>query len=284
MKNTLLFWILFAFSATLGAQPLTITGDLLLCPGGEGTAQITGDVTYDSYQWFYRYDFDGPFQPIPGATQNTFTYDAYDYVGSEIRVQATLDGSILQSNILLIDGLVFLPIFVISDFNEFVTIGDMGELLLCNGGVVTMQLGMPYTASIQWFKDGMAIQGANSISYEITTPGEYWVEAAPGDCPESMSISLPMTVGIQPGCDLSVPEFDTNTLKIYPNPANGRVTIASLPGADALRIYDVTGKNIYESKLASDEITIDTQSWAKGVYLVQVQSAAATSVKKLIVQ
>lgn len=90
MRNFLLFVVFCAFSAPAWCQPVTITGDQLLCPGGEGTAQVTSDVVYDSYQWFFRYDFEGPFQPIPGATQQSFTYGAFDYAGSEIRVQVTL--------------------------------------------------------------------------------------------------------------------------------------------------------------------------------------------------
>lgn len=184
----------------------------------------------------------------------------------------------------MIDGLVFLPIFVISDFNEFVTIGDMGEMLLCNGGVVAMSLGMPYTASIQWFKDGVALSGENFVELQVAEPGEYWVQAAPGNCPESVATSLPMTVGVQPGCDLSVPDVNARDFAMYPNPAAREVTIASAREILGVRVFDVSGKAVWEQAPDSNQIQVALHGWAAGLYFVQVQHRAGTSVLKLIVQ
>jgi hypothetical protein len=73
--------------------------------------------------------------------------------------------------------------------------------------------------------------------------------------------------------DYSYPIISTRDLNryivtIYPNPSNGRFTISG-EGEYNAQIVDVSGKVVYESKIAETE-TINLQAFGKGVYFVKL--------------
>ncbi|MCW5898253.1 MAG: T9SS type A sorting domain-containing protein [Flavobacteriales bacterium] len=150
----------------------------ILCPG---EVVELSTQSYDAYQW-YR---DG--QPLPGATQQTLQVDYFNYAGSSVSVEATLDGCTEMSASNLVDGWVFLPPFVMHGGDEPIFFGPSGESTYCWGADVQLTLGMPYTANIQWYMDGVSIDGANSPTLVVTVPGSYTVTAAPGICPNSIT-------------------------------------------------------------------------------------------------
>jgi len=84
---------------------------------------------------------------------------------------------------------------------------------------------------------------------------------------------------------LSVEEFETvDTIKMYPNPANGdEVTIQSNLDIVA-EVYDVLGKKVTVQNISSNQKTINISGFAKGVYLVRLNSAQGSTTKKLIKQ
>jgi len=190
----LLFAASFAF-----AQAPAITGDVMLCPDTNGTATITGSGTYDTYQWQVKFYGEDEYADVDGATSETFTYDAYNYTLANIRVVVTIGAETYISNSIFVDQYAWSSLTVMHSFNENVSGDGNGGFLLCPGGQITNTVGMPYSAA-QWFKDGVAIPGATGITYVITEPGEYYVSAAPGFCPQSVSNSLPITVGINTNC------------------------------------------------------------------------------------
>src|SRR5690606_703582 len=194
MKTTLLF----LFFTTLSISQPVITGDLLLCPNGSGTATVTGSTVYDSYEWQYKYWFTSdPFVAIPGANGPSFTYDWDLYDQALLKVVVTLDGDTFESNTLQIDSHAWVGLPVGHEVGDNVTFDPNSEgFLLCDGTTFISELFNPYTANIQWYKDGMPISGANSMQYEIASAGTYYVTAAPAFCPDNTSTSLPITVAI----------------------------------------------------------------------------------------
>ena len=191
MKRILLFTV-FLWSCFAMAQEPDIAGDTMLCPDGEGTAYITTDMAYDSYQWQVKPYGEPAYEDIEGETETSFTYDAYTYSVTNIRVKVTLDGNTYYSNSLLIDSMIFLPIFYSTD-----TEGDVeqnaGTWTICNGGTITNAVGMPYTV-VQWYKDEEPIEGATEMSYTITEEGVYYAIAHPADCPENSETTLDCVV------------------------------------------------------------------------------------------
>lgn len=88
---------------------------------------------------------------------------------------------------------------------------------------------------------------------------------------------------------LSAVDFKAANYIVYPNPAKNVVHIASsgknASAITAVKVFDLTGKTIYESKNNPDsEVTINTSAFAAGTYFVEVQSSSnARTVKKLTI-
>lgn len=69
----------------------------------------------------------------------------------------------------------------------------------------------------------------------------------------------------------SVNNNSINTLALYPNPANSKVTIGNLKGAmGVLRISNVMGKTIAELKVEGEGRIVDISAYPKGVYIFEI--------------
>ncbi len=283
MKSALLFILSFLAVAGYSQEPV-IEGDTMLCPNGLGTAEVTNDVTYDSYQWFYRLSFpeEVPFEPIEGATGPSLTYDAMTYTMSEIKVQVTLGTAVFESNTLFIDQYSFLPIFTISDYGDNVTVNpENGSLILCEGTTFTLELGMPYTDNIQWYLDGEPISGANDPIYEVSLPGEYTAYAAPGVCPDSGSLTLPTLVSINQNCELSLPVHQDSVLQFYPNPVADVLHFSGSEVLTQLTFYDVLGKKVFEQQVNGLSGFVSLDQLANGMYIVKAEGISGSSTHRI---
>lgn len=86
---------------------------------------------------------------------------------------------------------------------------------------------------------------------------------------------------------LSLPEFTSEELAIYPNPSQGifNVNINRSSSKLGLKVYDVLGKVIFTDMLDSftGEYQLNLNHVATGVYLLDIQGDGKKSTKKLIV-
>ena len=94
-------------------------------------------------------------------------------------------------------------------------------------------------------------------------------------------VTLPLvgfTMGIN---DLN----EDNRIKVYPNPARETVTIEvqSLK-VESIKIINLLGETVYQSKTNSSSTSIDISHFAKGVYTVCVISENGNVFKKLVIQ
>ncbi|MEO8149644.1 MAG: T9SS type A sorting domain-containing protein [Bacteroidia bacterium] len=75
-------------------------------------------------------------------------------------------------------------------------------------------------------------------------------------------------------------------VSLFPNPANNHLTIA-LPSNNKkvdVTITDITGKIIYKSSaFEAQKIEVNTEDFATGIYVVQIQTADFIVTKKLVV-
>jgi len=74
---------------------------------------------------------------------------------------------------------------------------------------------------------------------------------------------------------------------IYPNPASELTVIRyplSVNSVSKLNIYDTMGRQIYSRKLTGTELMLETVSWNKGVYHVEIISGNTATIKRLIIQ
>lgn len=83
-------------------------------------------------------------------------------------------------------------------------------------------------------------------------------------------------------------EFDldkSNEMKMYPNPTSNQFTLEFKNPIDAVKVFDRSGKLMYEKQGIQSKIwSHSTQSWPKGVYMIQVQSGRNIQLKKLLVE
>lgn len=79
-----------------------------------------------------------------------------------------------------------------------------------------------------------------------------------------------------------------NEFNLYPNPANGNVTLAYdfINSTDiSIKISDIQGRVIFETRenASSNIVNINTSNLTSGVYIVEIRSAEFLSQKKLVV-
>jgi hypothetical protein len=86
----------------------------------------------------------------------------------------------------------------------------------------------------------------------------------------------PATAGIQV-------EDEDQTFTIYPNPAQNSISISDLTLGAEISILDLSGKVIFNTKVNSNQLTINTEDFTNGLYLIHVNHSGTTSTKKLIV-
>lgn len=83
---------------------------------------------------------------------------------------------------------------------------------------------------------------------------------------------------------MSVQDNEVSRVSLYPNPANDLVTLADLPyGETHIKVFDITGKEVFSIKSNTAIETIDTTNFANGVYLVSIANNGNLAHKKLLV-
>jgi len=63
-----------------------------------------------------------------------------------------------------------------------------------------------------------------------------------------------------------------NTIQVFPNPSTGQFAFSHLNAGDKVRIFDVTGKLIYETISKENTLTLSLEGKEKGIYTYSVQS------------
>lgn len=271
--------------------PVIIADNTMMCPDTSSLVHLAYDYTYDSYQWYYKYWFqnDDAFAAIEGATSSSFEYDWFTYDQAVFKLVVTLDGETYESNTVQIDSYQWSGLLINSTFNpEQVYIHpDNGHLMMCPGSSITSTVVGEVYVTYQWYKDGVAIEGATEGTYIITEPGIYNLSASTAVCPDSVNVTPNLNVELRTDCtaDIENPEL-RNSFVLYPNPANSvlNVQLGNNVTANNFAIYDITGKKLTEGSLNGNLTGIDIQNLAAGSYIIKVDSNGATASKLFIKQ
>ncbi|MEM7087025.1 MAG: PQQ-dependent sugar dehydrogenase [Bacteroidota bacterium] len=85
---------------------------------------------------------------------------------------------------------------------------------------------------------------------------------------------------------LSVDTAETLAPRLFPNPANDKVTIQLEQGAlQEVTVMDMKGSILFtEKNVANSTLEVSTNALAQGMYLVKITSENGTAIKKLLVQ
>jgi len=283
--KTITFFIALFFVGNVWSQAPTIAGDTMLCPDTNGTASVTNAQTYDSYAWYWKYWFTSdPFVLIPGADGPSFTYDWQTYDQAQFKLFVTLGGETYESNIIQIDSYAWVGLTMgYQDSENISQDPNTGNVLLCQGTSFIIEVYMPYT-EVQWYRNGLAMEGETNMQLHINQAGSYHVVAAPGFCPNSTdsTAGLPIVVEIDASCGLGVPNHESPRIAIYPNPAETQISIHGETAIDAVSIFDLTGKLVGFHQPASAHPVIDLSNLASGMYFLKTESEGKTQSAKVI--
>jgi len=99
---------------------------------------------------------------------------------------------------------------------------------------------------------------------------------------DDINISAQNTV---PVVNLSINEFLSEKFSLYPNPASNNVTITNSENrqVNQIAVYDVSGKLISIQPYATQqEVRLNVENLASGTYMLHIQTASGTAVKKLV--
>tara|TARA_B100000925_G_scaffold82365_1_gene58554 strand:- start:3730 stop:4935 length:1206 start_codon:yes stop_codon:yes gene_type:complete len=78
---------------------------------------------------------------------------------------------------------------------------------------------------------------------------------------------------------LSVSDFSSIGISVYPNPTESVIYISGKESVDAIRLINISGQLIKEVKNAS---TLDLSSQRNGLYMIEIESEGSTTTGKLI--
>jgi len=82
---------------------------------------------------------------------------------------------------------------------------------------------------------------------------------------------------------VGIPEDPVQQVRIWPNPATIRITMASEQPFDHIAITDLSGRVRFERDDSILQQTVDVAKWPDGLYLVQWENAnGVTETRKLL--
>lgn len=76
----------------------------------------------------------------------------------------------------------------------------------------------------------------------------------------------------------------TSDIELFPNPFTDSFTIDHLPDAEnsEIEIYTLSGKMIYKEKSYDNKLSINTEDWQAGVYLVKITNDREVLMRKVV--
>uniref|UniRef100_UPI00404B1752 S8 family serine peptidase n=2 Tax=Flavobacterium sp. TaxID=239 RepID=UPI00404B1752 len=190
-----------------------------------------------------------------------------DLINNEIVTAISTDKVILNTEILTNSVMLGTP----SHFYTLIELPEFGTLLR-NG--TSLAIGDVFTQA-------EVNQGALIYSNTLTEPTN---DSFKVDINNLILAWLPnQTINIVINETLAFDDFESENLKVYPNPSTGIVNIsAGLFWLDAeVTVYDLTGRLILQKTVADDQISIDLSNHNDGLYLVLIEKEGHKSTHKI---
>jgi hypothetical protein len=209
MKTLLLTFLLLVLAHFSKSQcnfnASLLPQSVILCPNETAQLSLNTDAAnIESIVWYKWLGF-GNFQPevIPGfANQEQVELNTFEHSGYYFFASVTANGCTKNSDTILVDGYLFLPPVVAHGGTAQLT--QNGWEVAC-GQTATLELMMPYTQSITWFRNGVAIPGETGSVLNIIETGSYTVQGAPELCPALLTpLGLELEYTVLPDPDVTV--------------------------------------------------------------------------------
>ena len=69
---------------------------------------------------------------------------------------------------------------------------------------------------------------------------------------------------------------------LYPNPIDNELFITNAPSGTSIKVYDVVGRVVYSGIINAKQESINTGSWERGTYFVELMGEMGREVKKVV--
>jgi len=238
---------------------ITAGGPISFCQGG--SVLLTATYSGASVQWKKNGT------NIPGATSATYNVTTK---GNYSCVTTSACGTAESSTIF---------VNVIKNPNASISAGS--PTTFCAGGSVVLTEVAVAGCTYQWYKGATPIAGATLLTYTATTAGNYKcrvTKAATGCFKNSNAIAV--SVPCREGDNII-----ENTFSLYPNPANNFITIETdFSTEKTIYITDALGQIVKSITTSEDNITIDIQGIASGVYFIKMEDGNNSVTQKFVKQ
>lgn len=145
-------------------------------------------------------------------------------------------------------------------------------------------IGAQYATSYAWdFGDGTTTTGPGPKSHTYATAGEYTVSVTlTNDCGQ-VSTNRLLATGSTGIDDVTALQKE---MKVYPNPAKGRVTITSNSGIKmkAITVLSIMGQKVFRAEPNTEKYMLDVSGFATGIYNIVIDTDKGMVSKKLDVK
>lgn len=81
---------------------------------------------------------------------------------------------------------------------------------------------------------------------------------------------------------LGTEEFETSSVKLYPNPVKNTLTIEANASIDKVSVYNILGQEVLKASPNSNTATLQTNELPKGVYMVTTEIEGKLSTSKVV--
>jgi hypothetical protein len=235
--------------------------------------------------------------PITGDTELCRGRRGHLYTVPEIRgstayiwtlPNGTIDTTILNEYSLTIDSTIVGDVIKVKGSNPYCA-GEESTLNLTIYEVpprptISLNNGVLYSDAPegnQWYKDGIAIEGAIEQTYTPTDAANYFVKVTLNGC-----TSVASNPERYPPVGLETERFSTQ-VHIYPNPATGELTIEfekQQTTGTTIELFDISGKVVYTTTINPGETQhqINLSSFEEGLYFIRISNTDYTVTKKVI--
>lgn len=140
----------------------------------------------------------------------------------------------------------------------------------------------PGGLSYQWFLNGIAIENATSVDFDPTESGEYTCQIETAEGCTTLSSSLNITLSSNKDIE------NIHHIGVFPNPTDGPFLL-NLKVSEAtdltFKIVHIDGRIIQtfnQSIIGETNIPLDLTSFAKGVYMIQIENDKGIITKKIV--
>ncbi len=156
--------------------------------------------------------------------------------------------------------------------------------------VLTEPGALPEDASLQWFLEGIPIEGATDQNFCLSEDGTYTLKVTDNATGCSNQFTFFVSFNPNVNCAVATNELTAleRTIKIYPNPTNGIFFLSfetALPVGLAFTIRDLTGRFVlHEAVQAQGHFVnaMDLSNLPNGVYLLQIESSNGLITRKIV--